>query len=55
MFLQRFAIGTYFESKLKNTVRWGDMKFKVMGGIFRAKEDLKGIALQKCEVVQRIP
>jgi len=52
--LKRLSRRAYFESKLKNTIRWGDMKFKVMGGIFRAEEDFKGIAFQKCHVVQRI-
>ena len=51
MALKRLSRGTYFKAKLKNTVRWGDMKFKVMGGIFRTEEDFKGIAFQKREVV----
>ena len=49
--LDRLSRRTDFKAKLKNTVRWGDMKFIVMGGIFRAEEDFKGIAFQKREVV----
>jgi len=49
--LKRLSRRTYSKAKLKNTVRWGDVKFKVVARSFGSEEDFKGIAFQKREVV----